>query len=123
MTDDIDPGHPLPPTEPMKPGARTSEFYLQILAVVVSATIASGLLPEGSDAIKIAGIIATVLGALGYTVARTIVKQRSGDGAGAIAVRELVNQHRLLASEHRRLRAMLASRAVEERSAIVGHGG
>lgn len=57
-----------------KPGIKTSEFWLNLAAIVVAAFISSGLLPEGHVALKVAVMVSTVLGALGYTVARSMVK-------------------------------------------------
>jgi hypothetical protein len=63
------------------PGYKSTEFYLSLLAMLVGALLASGALPEHTIAFKIAGIGATVLAALGYTVSRTLVK----NGAAAVA--------------------------------------
>lgn len=61
------------PTPIAKPGYRTSEFWLKCVAMVLSALFASGVLTTDT-ALAIAGMAATVLTALGYTVARTMVK-------------------------------------------------
>ena len=61
---------------PVKSGFRTSEFWLKVAAMVLTAVFASGALTN-STAIAIAGIAATILGALGYTVSRTMVKNGS----------------------------------------------
>lgn len=53
----------------VKPGWKTSEFWLNIAAMLLGALFASGLLVNNT-AIQIAGMAATVLGALGYTVVR-----------------------------------------------------
>lgn len=55
-----------------KPGYKTTEFWLSLAAVVVGAIMSSGLLDiiDGSVDDQIVGIIATILGALGYTVTR-----------------------------------------------------
>jgi hypothetical protein len=58
-----------------KPGYKTTEFWLATGATLLSALFASGVLAEGSLALKIAGIAATVLGALGYAVVRGAVKK------------------------------------------------
>lgn len=59
----------VPPT----PGWRTSEFWLKVAAITLSALFASGALTNNT-ALAIAGMAATILGALGYTVSRTLVK-------------------------------------------------
>ncbi len=60
-------------TVPPTPGWRTSEFWLKVAAIALSALFASGALTNNT-ALAIAGMAATILGALGYTVSRTIVK-------------------------------------------------
>jgi len=58
---------------PVKPGWQTSEFWLKIAAIALSALFASGALTNNT-ALAIAGMAASILGALGYTVSRTLVK-------------------------------------------------
>jgi hypothetical protein len=60
-----------------KPGYKTTEFWLSLLAVLISAFIASGVLPEGHTVIKIAAMAASILSALGYSVSRASVKKAS----------------------------------------------
>lgn len=61
------------PPAPVTPGYKTTEFWLKIAAMLLTAAYASGALTN-STALSIAGIAATILGALGYTVARTMLK-------------------------------------------------
>lgn len=56
-----------------KPGYKTTEFWLKLAALLLTAMYASGALTN-STALAIAGIAATILGSLGYTVSRTLVK-------------------------------------------------
>jgi len=63
----------LTPSAPVKPGYRTTEFWLKIAAIALSALFASGALTSNT-ALGIAGMAASMLGALGYTVSRTLVK-------------------------------------------------
>jgi hypothetical protein len=63
------------PTEPVKPGYLTSEFYLTIAAMFISTLFASGVITTGGTWDKILGLIAGVLSALGYAVTRAIVKK------------------------------------------------
>lgn len=58
----------------MKDGKKSTEFWLTIAATLIAALLSSGVLPEGSLWVKIAGAAAAVLGALGYTASRTLVK-------------------------------------------------
>lgn len=66
------------PAPPVKPGYRTSEFWLSAAAMAFGALFASGAIDgadEGSLWMKAIGAAVTVLGALGYTVARSGVKK------------------------------------------------
>ena len=59
----------------MKPGYKTTEFWLILLAILLGAFVASGLLPSDHVAVKVAGMVTTVLAALGYTAGRSVVKR------------------------------------------------
>ena len=52
---------------------KTSEFYLSLAAMLLTALYASGLM-TGTLPLAIAGVAASVLGSLGYTVVRGAVK-------------------------------------------------
>lgn len=58
----------------LKSGIKTTEFWLSLLAVLVGAFVASGILPSEHWAIKLGGIITTALGALGYSYSRSAAK-------------------------------------------------
>lgn len=58
----------------IKPGYKTSEFWLSAAATCVGLVIASGLIPTTGDWPKIAGLVVGLLGAMGYTVNRSMVK-------------------------------------------------
>lgn len=68
----------------MKPGIKTTEFWLSLTAILLGALTTSGLLGEGSTAARIAGLAVTVLAALGYTAARS--KTKSGGFAALDAL-------------------------------------
>ncbi len=57
----------------VKPGYKTSEFYLGLAAVLLSTLFAGGVFTSNT-ALSIAGMAASVLTALGYKVSRTVVK-------------------------------------------------
>lgn len=59
----------------VKPGYKTTEFYLTALAMVVGLALASGLIGEGTHAEKIVGFVVSTLNALGYSVSRGIAKK------------------------------------------------
>ena len=55
-------------------GFKTTEFWLSAAATVVGLAIASGIVPTSGTWPQIVGLVTGVLGALGYTVSRTAVK-------------------------------------------------
>lgn len=57
----------------MKPGIKSTEFW--IMLVVTIAGLVTAALPETHVAVKIAGLVVSVAGSLGYTVARGGVKK------------------------------------------------
>lgn len=65
---------------PVKPGYKTTEFWLTLAATLLSTLFASGAITNNT-VLALAGIGATVLTALGYKVTRTLVKT-----AGALVV-------------------------------------
>lgn len=64
-------------TTPAKPGYLTTEFWLKVAALVLTALYASGVIPTAGTAATVVAIAATMLGALGYTVSRTLLKAGS----------------------------------------------
>jgi hypothetical protein len=58
-----------------KPGYKSTEFYLTIGAMILSAIYMSGVLVEGSPTEKVIGLVASAISALGYTVSRALVKK------------------------------------------------
>lgn len=80
-TPDTDPHENLPSSTlgtveapPPRPGFKTSEFWLKVAAFALTALFASGVIPTSGTVAQVAAIAATMLGALGYTVSRTLVK-------------------------------------------------
>jgi hypothetical protein len=59
----------------MKPGYKTTEFWLSLAAMIVGAALASGVFETDSGGDRILGLAATVLASLGYTVSRGIAKK------------------------------------------------
>ncbi len=55
-----------------KPGYKTTEFWLSLVAVIIGAVLASGV--ENPAVLKIAGIAGTVLSAMGYSLSRAKAK-------------------------------------------------
>ncbi|HEG42476.1 MAG TPA: hypothetical protein ENH94_00350 [Phycisphaerales bacterium] len=64
-------------TEPLKPGVKTTEFWLMLIAEIVGFVMASGLLSGDGDNVwvRIVGGAVAVLAALGYSVNRSKLKR------------------------------------------------
>ena len=58
----------------VKPGFKTTEFWLSAAATLVGLAIASGIVPTSGTWPQIVGLVTGVLGAMGYTISRTAVK-------------------------------------------------
>ena len=58
----------------VKPGWKTTEFWLSFLAVLLGAFIAAGFFPAEHWAIKVAGLALSALTAMGYTSHRSRTK-------------------------------------------------
>lgn len=63
-----------PAADPPKPGVRTTEFWLSLLAMLLGTFVTSGLLPDASVPVKIAGMALAALAVLGYGSSRAQVK-------------------------------------------------
>lgn len=63
-------------TTTVKPGYKTTEFWLATAAMILGALFASGVISEGSQADKILGLAASILGTLGYQVSRGLAKSK-----------------------------------------------
>ena len=59
---------------PTKPGWKSTEFWLSLVAVICGAIVAGDVVSETSTVGKAIGAVVSVLGALGYTASRTAVK-------------------------------------------------
>ncbi len=59
----------------MKPGYKTTEFWLAVVASLVGAAAASGAIPTEGPLAQAVGMIACALVALGYTGARFALKK------------------------------------------------
>jgi hypothetical protein len=64
----------------VKPGYKTTEFWLSVVASLISILYASGVIsPDGASTVEqVVAMIAAALASLGYSVARGIAK-RGGD--------------------------------------------
>lgn len=61
-------------TTSVTPGWKTSEFWVKIVALIVSTLLASGVIPTTGVWAQVTAIAVTILGAMGYTVGRSMVK-------------------------------------------------
>jgi hypothetical protein len=59
----------------MKPGYKTTEFWLTLAAFLLGTALASGLIGDGTLASKAIGGALEFLALLGYTAGRTAVKK------------------------------------------------
>src|SRR6266568_4606262 len=71
-----DPRLPPPTTAPVpvKPGWQTTEFYGMWAVKILGALMASGVLGDGTTASRVAGAAIALLGFLGYTYSRAVIK-------------------------------------------------
>jgi len=61
----------------MKPGYKTTEFWISMLAVLIGGVQASGLIPAESAVNQIIGTAVVALVSLGYTGSRLNLKKSS----------------------------------------------
>jgi hypothetical protein len=69
-----------------KPGYKTTEFWLSLLATLLGFLLASGVMdavPEESWIAKLIGGVVAVLATLGYSASRAKVKSEAANGGAA----------------------------------------
>ena len=69
-----------------KPGYKTTEFWLSLLATLLGFLLASGVMdavPEESWIAKLIGGVVAVLATLGYSASRAKVKSEATNGGSA----------------------------------------
>ena len=59
----------------IKPGYKTTEFWISLAAVIIGSVVASGIVPADSVWERIIGLVGSALAALGYTGARLSIKK------------------------------------------------
>jgi len=57
-----------------KPGYKTTEFWLSLLAVLMGAVVASGVIPPQGPWSQVFGLLTSLLTAAGYTASRGFTK-------------------------------------------------
>lgn len=58
----------------VKPGYKTSEFWVTVIVTIAGLAMASGLITAGSGWDKAIGLITSTLAAMGYSASRGSVK-------------------------------------------------
>jgi hypothetical protein len=74
----------------MKTGYKTTEFWLSLAAMVLAALIGSGVFDAGGGISKLLVLAASALTALGYTVARSMVKNIETKAAALTAAEKVI---------------------------------
>jgi len=74
----------------MTKGYSTSEFWLSLVAVLIGFAMSSGLIAAGSTWERVLGLAASLLGALGYTASRAIVKSANSKASALTAAASAV---------------------------------
>jgi hypothetical protein len=64
----------MPSKKKTKSSLKSTEFWLSAAAVIVGLLLSSGILGDGTPAMRYVGAAASILASLGYTAARTKVK-------------------------------------------------
>lgn len=59
---------------PVKPGFKTTEFWLSLIVTVATLAIASGTIPTDNPYVQIASAIAAALSQAGYSFSRASTK-------------------------------------------------
>ncbi len=67
----------------MKPGYKTTEFWLSSIAIVLGSLLASGTFGQGTDIARGVGAIVAALAAMGYSSSRGKAKAASNGGGSA----------------------------------------
>ena len=62
----------------MKPGYKTTEFWLALAATAIGAVVAADVVPVDSAWAQVIAIASSALVALGYTGARLALKKQEG---------------------------------------------
>ena len=63
----------------MKPGYKSTEFWLSSMAMLIGALCASGIFPMESSVGQMLGMAMSGLAALGYGASRTAVKKKQAE--------------------------------------------
>lgn len=75
--------------EVVKPGYKTTEFWLSLAALLLGAITASGLIPLTGPVAQVVGLLVGLLSALGYTVQRGLVKATDAKANAIVEAHEI----------------------------------
>lgn len=67
----------------VKPGWKTTEFWMSLAAMIIGALLASGAFADGSMVAKILGGAMAAMSGLGYTASRAKVKSAEAPAPSA----------------------------------------
>lgn len=67
---------------PVKPGWKTTEFWLTLFTTIIGAVLAAGLVPKDTALEQALGAAMMVLSQLGYHFNRAAVKSAAGTTSG-----------------------------------------
>lgn len=76
----------VPAPSPVKPGIKSTEFYVTILVSVVNALVLADVFPIESVIAKIISVISITLSGLGYTMIRGKAKAGGGTSSAGLAL-------------------------------------
>ena len=62
--------------DPMRRGYRSTEFYVQLAALILGALLAAHVFGDGSTPQRLIGAALAFLASLGYGVQRTMLKRK-----------------------------------------------
>lgn len=72
-----------------KSGWKTTEFWLSLLAMLLGAIAAAGVVPGGSVWEKVIGLAVSALAAMGYSVSRGLYKKGEASVARAVEAKKV----------------------------------
>ena len=79
-----------PPNSAVKPGYKSTEFYLYAAAMVIGAILASGIFspanPDHAMILRVLGLAGSILSVLGYGVPRQFGKTNAATVAGDVVI-------------------------------------
>lgn len=72
-----------------KPGYKTTEFWLSLVAFLISAAVASGIVPQAGPVAQVVALTTALLSAAGYTVVRGFTKSAAIKSDAIVAAHEI----------------------------------